>query len=216
MVLPISEQADVRQRILLASEKLFFQFGVRNMTMDQIATHLGISKKTIYQYFTNKDDLFTKCAQNHMDNEKAQTLAEIGKAGDPVEALLRMNSCTLDFAEGINPFFIMEVKRYYPHVWQMVEDFERDFTRKEVERQLLLGQHLGLFRAEMHAEQVSWMFIHHSKQLVDNSLYPQEYKLTDLFYEYFMLFLHGVCTPLGMVLVQQRLPVILHSPKLAS
>ena len=56
----------MQQRIINTAESMFFRFGIRSVTMDDIAKELGISKKTIYHYFTDKDDLVEKVTENAM------------------------------------------------------------------------------------------------------------------------------------------------------
>ncbi len=63
----------MQQRIINTAESMFFRFGIRSVTMDDIAKELGISKKTIYHYFTDKDDLVEKVTENEMSNQMTKT-----------------------------------------------------------------------------------------------------------------------------------------------
>lgn len=57
---------EVRERILRESESLFTKYGIKSITIDDLARHLSISKKTIYQFFTDKDDLVYRVTENHI------------------------------------------------------------------------------------------------------------------------------------------------------
>ena len=63
----MNEQKD---KILAASWEMFFQYGFKSVTMDDIASKLGISKKTLYQFFSNKKELITQSFEWEMKNPK--------------------------------------------------------------------------------------------------------------------------------------------------
>ncbi|HEX6193727.1 MAG TPA: helix-turn-helix domain-containing protein, partial [Chitinophagaceae bacterium] len=57
---------DTKERIQNKAEELFMQFGIRSVSMDDIANNLGMSKKTVYQYFVDKDELVEAVVQAHI------------------------------------------------------------------------------------------------------------------------------------------------------
>ena len=58
---PIMTEIETKQRIQLAAHQLVMQYGIRSVSMDDIASNLGMSKKTIYQYFKDKDEFDVFC-----------------------------------------------------------------------------------------------------------------------------------------------------------
>ena len=79
----------MKEKILEGASKLFFRYGVRSVTMDDVASHLAISKKTIYQFFKNKDDLVTSISKAHMEEEKDDYLQIEDSSGDALEEIMQ-------------------------------------------------------------------------------------------------------------------------------
>jgi AcrR family transcriptional regulator len=65
---------DVKERILVKSEEMFMQFGIRSVSMDDIANNLGMSKKTLYQYFVDKDELVDAVIEGHISGVEEKCL----------------------------------------------------------------------------------------------------------------------------------------------
>ena len=71
-------QTDQKQRILELSNKLFLKHGIRSVSMDDLARHLGVSKKTIYQFYDKKEDLVHDIVQIHIEKEKKRNQQDCG------------------------------------------------------------------------------------------------------------------------------------------
>ncbi len=139
--------------IEFAAEK-FTQFGSKRFTMDELAALLGISKKTIYQYFSGKEDLVVASIQYLID-EYNETLEHLIKAEkDPIITIILMYEKAFERLKYFKPSFVFGLKKYYPLANKVFDDFRNNFVKERVysllkaakEKDILLdGVNLDLF-----------------------------------------------------------------------
>ena len=139
-------------KILSASAELFRQYGFKTITMDDIARRAGISKKTLYQHFANKNEVVNesvtwfKCKITDMCN------AQMLQAGNAIEGMVRMMSMFDQVNRQINPLAMLELERYYPEGFTRFKD---SLTKQDVEsirKNLEQGIEEGLYRPEINPD----------------------------------------------------------------
>ena len=107
------KELDIRESILEASYGLFHKYGIRSVSMDDIARELTISKKTIYQYFKDKDDLVSTVTKKQMDMERRE-IEEIEKSSvDAIDELAKMSVCVRKNLKEINPSLLFDLQKYH-------------------------------------------------------------------------------------------------------
>jgi AcrR family transcriptional regulator len=111
----------VRERILQHAWQVFMKRGVRSVTMDEIASKLGMSKKTLYQHFSNKAELVLCVSQEQCAKEEREIDEAANGGVDAVDELLRVMSWVSKMLASINPNLIPELKKYYPEAWAIHE-----------------------------------------------------------------------------------------------
>lgn len=137
------------QIITFAAEK-FTQFGSKRFTMDELAALLGISKKTIYKYFSSKEDLVTASIQ-HLINEYNQTLeylVEVEK--DPITSIIIMYEKAFDRLKYFKPSFIFGLRKYYPSANKVFDNFRDDFVKIRVYNLLKYAKEKGFLVDEVN------------------------------------------------------------------
>src|SRR5271156_6303064 len=91
------------ERIIEGSLELFLTAGIKSVTMDDIAKHLGMSKKTIYQFFKDKNELVLALVKKKLQQDEDQMCAIIGKSGNVIEEMINMMKCSEEMFSRINP-----------------------------------------------------------------------------------------------------------------
>src|SRR5882757_971732 len=99
----MEEHDQTRERILQGALELFLKYSVRSVSMDDIARHLSISKKTIYQYFADKDEIVTMVAAYHMEKDKTIFEDIKSKAKNAVDELVKVAECIKNDFQKMNP-----------------------------------------------------------------------------------------------------------------
>ena len=107
------EVLDSKEKLLKGAEDLFLRYGLRSVSMDDIARHLGVSKKTIYQHFADKDEVVATVAKSQMERQR-DLFESIGKtAKNSVEELVLMSFALKETMKNINPSLLFDMQKYH-------------------------------------------------------------------------------------------------------
>jgi AcrR family transcriptional regulator len=101
---------EVRERIIVESGALFGKYGIRSMTMDALAEEMGISKRTIYERFKDKDTLLLEVIKYFKNKTKEEALRTIDESDNVIEALFRIMKLTVSQITQMNPLFFYDFK----------------------------------------------------------------------------------------------------------
>lgn len=143
---------ETRKRILEIATEQFTRYGVRTVTMEDIARLAGVSKKTVYQEFDDKKDLVKEAFEKILEEDRAK-LADILETEDGViEHLVKTSKMMRERMQNINPMVIMEVQKYFPEAWKMFEDFKVRVIMNDLVCVIEKGKSLGYFREEIDSE----------------------------------------------------------------
>ena len=185
-------------KILSAAIELFGQYGFKTITMDDIARRAGISKKTLYQHFANKDEVVKETViwyKNHLDNQCRALMSDTENA---IEAMVRIKSMMDQSYKQTNPMAIMELQRYYPEGYQAFRESLISQDVEAVKRNLQQGISEGLYRDNLNVELVARFHIETALLLMQPNLMVNEREdLKAVNYEITELFLYGIMTPKG-------------------
>src|SRR5712671_1439824 len=142
----------VRQRIVSGARRHFLAHGFRNVTMDDVAQELGMSKKTLYAHFTSKVELLRAVIRDKF-HELNATLEDITPhAKDDVVAILQsLLAVVLHHAQEIQPAFVRDIRRETPEVFQLVERLRQEAIQLHFGRVFVAGQQRGLVRKDLSA-----------------------------------------------------------------
>lgn len=195
---------EVRQRILLKANELFNRFGFRRVTMDEIALKTGMSKKTIYQSFENKDEIVNAIVENHISVSAVQCVENSKKAENAVHEVFLNVEMVQQLTEEMNPGLFEDLEKYYPNVFEKVFRHKHDFIAEKISNNLHLGIKQGLYRADINIEILTKLRIETIFIPFNQQLFPLgKYKIYDIEMEIIDHFLHGIATSKGIKLIQK-------------
>lgn len=188
----------VHERIVDHSKELFFNRGVRNVTMDELASACGISKKTLYANFPSKEDLLHYILIQLRDDLVEQVRCILADTSEPVFSRLSavINAVSL---HGIQfaPIFLEEVKRFQPGTWRELQAYKKNGIADAIRALIHDGQAQGYIRKMPES-----FIIHVCFSLVDDILTPEtmlelSMSFHDLFEQLMSLFFEGFLTEDG-------------------
>lgn len=197
-------EVDNKQRIIHGADELFMRYGVKSVTMDDISRHLSVSKKTIYQYFKDKDELVTDVANVHMAEEDA-TLDEIkGKATNAIEELFFVYQYVSQNVAQMNPSVIFDLKKYHPRAWGLFQAHKEKCIYGTIVRNLENGKKEGYYRQGINAEILATMRMQVIENAFDPSIFPSsKFDLFEVQMQLLEHFVMGVVTIEGEKLYRQ-------------
>ncbi|MEQ8241140.1 MAG: helix-turn-helix domain-containing protein [Cyclobacteriaceae bacterium] len=103
----------MKQKIVEGAEKLFMQYGVRSVSMDDVAREVSMSKKTLYQHFSNKDALVSEVGRHHMEKEKIELSNATSQAQNAIEELHLLSRCMRENIFKMNPSLLYDLQKYH-------------------------------------------------------------------------------------------------------
>src|SRR5690606_11821927 len=115
---PIMAEIETKNRIMVAAHDLVMKYGVRAVSMDDIAASVGMSKKTLYQYYQDKDELVKAVIDDILEDNKCTCDEFVNKAENAVhEVFLTMEMMVETFSE-MNPSILYELQKYHHSAYQ--------------------------------------------------------------------------------------------------
>ncbi len=195
----------MRLKILIIASEQFSQYGVRAITMEDIARLAGVSKKTIYQEFIDKKQL-VKEAFSMALKEDQDTLDKILEGEDGViEHLVHTSKMVRERLSNLNPMVLLEIQKYFPEVWEMFNQFKEEIIVTDIVNVIEKGKTLGYFRPEINAKILANMRIDQISAAMNPSNYDRrDFSLLTLHMEMLDHFLHGIFTEKGRQAYMQK------------
>jgi AcrR family transcriptional regulator len=139
----------MQDRILNKARELMFQTGVKHVTMDDLATQLGISKKTIYQYFKDKDALVSSVVENDLAKHALICNQSMQIADNAVHEIFLLMTVLQELFSSMNPLTLFEIEKYYPLAFEKIKKHKDDFIFSMISANLEKGIAEGLYRKDV-------------------------------------------------------------------
>lgn len=197
---------DELTKILDASESLFRRYGIRSVTMTDIAKELGMSKKTLYIHIENKHDLVAKVMKRFILKDKEMCFLIQSKAENALDELLKVSLYTQQQVDDINPSILFDLQKYHRPVWQMLDNFNRKDILEMVENNLKKGVEEGLYRKNLDVSLISRLHISLMPILSNEDLFPANIFPTHQLHREFMRYhIHGIVSEKGRKLLKTML-----------
>jgi len=178
---------------------MYLKFGIRAVTMDDVAAEFGISKKTLYQFFKDKKDLVEQVIDYYLDKS---TLDFSGSGNsNAIDKVLAMRNHVVRILKQFNNTLEFDLKRSYPALYEKVHAIKRKRIYEYTVQNINQGIEKGLFRHELDAEFIARLQVGRMLYTLnpDNEIFDisemASIKLFDQVMDYHM---HAICTEKGI------------------
>ncbi len=193
-----------REKILLAADALFMRLGVKSITMDDVCRELGISKKTLYQYFTDKADLVHQCMlwDFKKREEECTRLLQNHNAIDAILSIMEHSSRTL---KRLNPVAVHDIRRFYPESWKIFENHKNEFVFQCVRNNFIIGIQEGYYRENMPVDILARIYVETVMLIMSDMVFPaHQFSFLEVYHAFMEYHLHGICTPKGLKYLEKK------------
>lgn len=172
--------------------------------MDDIARHLGISKKTIYHFFKDKNELVVELVKKKLKEDEEQINDIIKRSGNVIEEMINMMKCSEEIFSRINPIVIHDMQKYHPDAWKQFQNFKADVLIRTLEELLTKGMKQGYIRPEIDVKIIARMRVNQVEMGFNTNLFPiAEFSTWKVQYQFLEHFNYGICTLKGYKLLNQ-------------
>lgn len=193
-------------KILEKSADLFLTYGFKSITMDDIANSLGISKKTIYQYYDNKHKL-VEATTLHLFDQISDGINHICEVNEnPIEEIYDIKNLVMVHLKGEKTSPQYQLQKYYPKIYKTLKNKQFDLMQDCVVNNLKKGIEMGLYRKNIDVNFIARLYFNNMICLKDYDIFPLElFSINDSMNQYLEYHLHGICTLNGLQILKNVL-----------
>lgn len=160
--------------IIIKAGELFVKYGIKSMTMDDIAREMGVSKKTLYQFVENKKDLVKKVMSLHIHNQQ-DCICEMHSAkGNAIDKLMEIGAFVNQHMRSLHPSVIFDLKKYHPEAWGYLNKHKEEFIYTTIKSNLEEGMSEGLYREDLKPDLVARLYMGMTNALIDPESFPAD------------------------------------------
>ena len=194
---------ETQTRILTKTHELFMLYGIRSVSMDEIANHLGMSKKTIYQYFKDKDAL----VEGVINIEIEMHQDEFSKYAAISENAIHEIFLTLDTVEEMlkhmNPSVMFDLQKYHSTAFEKFRTHKNTFFYEITKANIERGKQEGLYRADIDVDVLTRYRLANMFLMFDFEHFPSnKFTPIQIISETTDNFLHGMSTQAGLKIIE--------------
>ncbi|WP_456441225.1 TetR/AcrR family transcriptional regulator [Psychroserpens sp.] len=192
----------MREQIIHKSAELFLNLGFKSVTMDDIASEMGISKKTIYVHFPNKTKLVEAVAFNLFDTICNGIDCICENAPNPIEELYSIKMFVMHHLKNEKASPQYQLKKYYPQIHSVLKFKQFEKMHQSVKESLQQGVETGVFRSTIDIDFISRMYFTGMTGIKDNMFFPPEqFKMEYLMESYLEYHLRAIVAKKGMTIL---------------
>ncbi len=189
---------EIKERIIAAADALFKKYGTRSVTMDDIARELSISKKTIYLYYKDKDEIVTLGTQAHIEQEEKEFVSISESSHSAIDEISKISQCIKKIVTEMNPSLLFDLQKYHHKSWDLYLNHKTKFIKNSVVNNLTRGVKEGYYRKEIDVEVMAIHRVAQVQMAFDDKIFPRDkFNFPDVQLQFFEHFIQGILTDKG-------------------
>jgi AcrR family transcriptional regulator len=192
--------------ILHKVRQLYRKYGIRSVTMDDVSRELGISKKTLYQYVHDKDELVSEVIELELSTGNEYLEQRCTDNLNAIEQLGEIAACVGHMMKEYSAVIEYDLKKYYPDLYLKVRELKRDQMFKFIKANLAKGKQEGLYRMNLNVDILSKLSLSFIDSMFESEVISiPEFLDQRYFYEYFEYHLRGIVNNKGLLILEEQL-----------
>ncbi|MFZ4740496.1 MAG: TetR/AcrR family transcriptional regulator [Bacteroidales bacterium] len=186
--------------------ELFKKYGIKSVSMDDIAQQLSISKKTLYQYFKDKADLVVKVVNSHNCDHDKKFMDLINSEMNAIDALIEVSKHLIEMLKDINPPILYDLRKYYPELTKDLIVNRKDHVYNNIKTNLLKGIEQGLYRQDLNPDIITSIYV----KRMDDVFFEDDYYLNrfaqhEIFSQLFIYHIRGIVSTKGLKYFENKI-----------
>lgn len=195
---------DIKERIIDGAAELFKTYGIKSVTMDSIANQFGMSKRTIYEIFADKDELLMAVLTRMNQQMKDLIRKVLAESENSIVAIFKMLEINRDNFQSMSPAFMADLKKYHYEVLMKKADRSEMPDYRNHQEIIENGINEGLFRSEINPDLANRCLFNLGSSIMNNDQYPfDQFSRRDVIRNIFINYLRGISTQKGLLLIDK-------------
>lgn len=191
--------------ILEKVRELFFKYGVRSVSIDDICRELGISKKKLYEFVSSKHELVAKLLELERQNFEVIFEQYNFEGVNAIDILLTVSKEIGENFRDISPSMTFDLKKYYPEIYHHHVDERIEFIFKKIQINLTKGISQGIYRTDLSVELIARLYIRRLMDLHNPEFFPAEkFSFRTLYDVMIDNFIRGIATETGLAYYEAK------------
>lgn len=192
------------QNILEKVAQMYMKYGIKSITMDDVARDLSISKKTLYQYVADKNDLVRKVVLMSQKARKEAFLQLKERNLNAIEEMLEVHKAINIILKNQNPSYEYDLRKYYPEIFEEITNAGRGHMEANIRTNLEKGKREGLFRADLDVDIITRLQLFRMETICNNNIFTvEEFASPKIFMEIFYYHLRGIASEKGLEYIEK-------------
>ncbi len=192
-------------KLLISIRDLFVKYGIKSLTMDDIASQLGISKKTLYLSFSNKKDVVKKVMEYQISNIQCDVVEVCSGVGNAIDELMGIGKKVNEGLSDAHPSIMFDIQKYYPQAWKVLMNHKEEFVFNKMLNNLYDGIKQGLYRNNLNPEVITKAFMVMTEAMMSNQLaLPGKFNFQELHLELMRYHIRGIANSKGREYLKQQ------------
>jgi AcrR family transcriptional regulator len=193
-----------KERILAKAHELFHRYGIRSVSMDDIAAQTGMSKKTLYHYYVDKEELVSAVFTSSLEEKKGECLLDQQEADNALHEVFLAFDRVREMFSTMNPSVLFDLEKYHAPTFTKFKAFQNDFLYVLIRANLERGIAEGLYRPEIDIDTLTRYRIHSTMLSFSQDVFPSNRtNIVHIEQQLFEHFLYGLATPKGDKLIEK-------------
>jgi AcrR family transcriptional regulator len=194
---------ETKERILVSSQELYFARGVKSVTMEDIASSLGISKKTIYQHFQDKRTLVEASTIYFLEKEECLEKEIYLSSENPIDEIILSTQMMREMLTDINPAIFHDLQKYYPKTWAHYLSHKERWINV-IHTNITNGIKQGLYRADINPIILSKLRSESVDMAFNSLVFPtRDFNILEVQLEFVDHFIRGIVSEKGLAVYEQ-------------
>tara|TARA_B100000795_G_scaffold63148_1_gene42562 strand:+ start:72 stop:728 length:657 start_codon:yes stop_codon:yes gene_type:complete len=194
----------MKKNIILKATQLFMKLGFKSVTMDDIAKEMGISKKTIYTHFNNKETIIGVVTDHvfEMVCNDIDAICDLGQ--NPIQELYAIKKRVMQYMQKEKASPTYQLQKYYPTIYNNIKQRQFSYMQQCVVKNLNKGLDQDLYRKNIEVQFVARIYFNGITGIKEESLFPHTLFEGETLYEMYLEYhLRGIVTPKGRNILNQ-------------
>lgn len=192
-------------KILEGSEHLFSRYGIKSLTMDDVARELGMSKKTLYQYVSDKNDLVEKTLDFHLQHSKHTCELLIEDQKNPIDAMMAIGDFFSQHMRDTNPSLMFDLRKYHTGAWKKLDEYRFETIMKQIQTNLTRGIKEGYYRDDIDVNIIPRLYIGLTDAILESTYFPRDqFKFEEVVSQMLLYHIYGIATQKGIEYLKNK------------